>query len=148
LYSLIAARTVLGPAAGSGPPDSSGPVTTWIRDGTAATVVPANGLRVPADEFNRTQRQLVAELNAELAAIRLALADYVRTTDRPTDRKSINDLLKDFEDARQRQEIWDKYRDYQAATLQPGLSPDQRRLLFTAALEQLALPLPAGEGIP
>ena len=44
----------------------------------------------------------------------------------------------------QQQEIWDKYRDYQTAVLLPGLSPEQRRLLFGAAVEQLALPLPAG----
>jgi hypothetical protein len=27
----------------------------------------------------------------------------------------------------------------------PGLSPEQRRLLFDAAVEKLALPLPGGE---
>ena len=27
----------------------------------------------------------------------------------------------------------------------PGLSPEQRRLLYDAAIEELALPLPGGE---
>ena len=62
--------------------------------------------------------------------------------------KSIDDLLRDFEEARQEQETWAKYRDYRDAVLAPGLSPAQRRLLFDAAVEQLALPLPAGEAAP
>jgi hypothetical protein len=61
------------------------------------------------------------------------------------DRKSINDLLEEFENSRQEQEVWERYRDYQTAVLLPGLSPEQRRLLFAAAVEKLALPLPAGE---
>jgi hypothetical protein len=48
---------------------------------------------------------------------------------------------------RQVETSWD-YRDYQTAALQPGLSPEQRRLLFEGALEKLALPLPAGQGPP
>jgi hypothetical protein len=43
--------------------------------------------------------------------------------------------------------MWDKYRDYQAAVLMPGLSAGQRRLLFDAAVEQLDLPLPSGEKV-
>lgn len=37
------------------------------------------------------------------------------------------------------------YRDYRIAVFQPGLSPEQRRLLFDSVVEQLALPLPRGE---
>ena len=95
-------------------------------------------------EFNRRQTVLIGELNRETAGIREALAEYVRTTGQSADRKSIDDLLLDFENARQKQEVWDKYRDYQVAVLMPGLSPGQRRLLFDAAVEQLALPLPPG----
>jgi hypothetical protein len=35
--------------------------------------------------------------------------------------------------------------DYFAATMEPGLSPGQRRLLFDGTVEQLNLPLPEGE---
>ncbi|HUL52510.1 MAG TPA: hypothetical protein VLT83_03765 [Opitutaceae bacterium] len=111
---------------------------------TASPVVRPAKPRVSVEEFNRRQSALLGELNAERAAIREALSEYGRATNRPTDQKSIDDLLKDFESARQEQEIWDKYRDYQAAVLLPGLSPEQRRLLFGSAVEQLALPLPAG----
>lgn len=35
--------------------------------------------------------------------------------------------------------------DYETAVLEPGLAPAQRRLLFAAAIERLALPLPGAE---
>jgi hypothetical protein len=37
-----------------------------------------------------------------------------------------------------------RYADYITATQRPGLAPAQRRLLFAAALRDLALPLPTG----
>lgn len=37
------------------------------------------------------------------------------------------------------------YRDYRTAVFTPGLSPEQRRLLFGSAVEKLDLPLPRGE---
>jgi len=37
------------------------------------------------------------------------------------------------------------YRDYRLAVFEPGLSPEQRRLLFDAAIKELDLPLPRGE---
>lgn len=40
------------------------------------------------------------------------------------------------------------YRGYRTAMLMPGLSPEQRRLLFGAALVGLAQPLPLGEFFP
>ena len=118
---------------------------SWMRDSATPTAVQPAGLNMPAKEFNRRQSKLIGELNRELAGIRESLAEYVRAANQPADRKSVNDLLNDFEHARQKQEIWDKYRDYQTAVLSPGLSPEQRRLLFAAAVEQLALPLPAAE---
>jgi hypothetical protein len=142
LYALL-----VGPPARAPVPGSTGEPPTWPPDGATPTAVRPNNLKVSTEEFNRQQALLIGELNQELAGIREALADYARTTSRPTDRKSVNDLLDDFEHARQKQEIWDKYRDYQNAVLQPGLSPEQRRLLFDAAVEELALPLPAAEKI-
>jgi hypothetical protein len=40
------------------------------------------------------------------------------------------------------------YKDYRVAMLEPGLSPEQRRLLFGAALAGLAQPLPPGDRMP
>jgi hypothetical protein len=102
---------------------------------------------VSVDEFDRLQAELIEGLNKEENSIREQLAAYELATHGRTDRKSINDLLRDFEDARLRQEIWEKYKDYQEAVMMPGLSAGQRRLLFDAAVEHLDLPLPAGEKI-
>lgn len=120
----------------------------------AALAQPAPSTRprdkaVPVTEqvavFNREHAAQFALLKEEKDGIREALAQYVSGSGAVRDRKSINDLLEEFENSRQEQEIWDRYRDYQVAVLLPGLSPDQRRLLFDAAVEKLALPLPAGE---
>ena len=40
------------------------------------------------------------------------------------------------------------YRDYRTAVFEPGLSPEQRRLLFDGAIEKLDLPLSRGEMQP
>ena len=125
--------------------DAGAGTLAWMHDGSTRTEIQTNELRVSVAEFDHRQNELIAALNTEEAGIRASLADYVRSAGGPLDSKSVNDLLRDFEAARQRQELWGRYRDYQAAVLLPGLSPGQRRILFDAAIEQLALPLPAGE---
>ena len=114
-----------------------------------APAAPPRQRAMPAQEevavFNREHAAQFAELKTEKDGIREALAQYMRGDHAPRDRKSIDGLLEEFENARQRQEVWEKYRDYQVAVLMPGLSPEQRRLLFDAAVEKLALPLPGGE---
>ena len=105
----------------------------------------SSSLRVSVAEFDRVQNDLVAALGREEAAIRERLAAYLRTVNGPADRKSINDLIQDFETARQQQETWDRYQDYRIAVMAPGLSDGQRRVLFDAGLQRLDLPLPAGE---
>jgi hypothetical protein len=42
----------------------------------------------------------------------------------------------------------DGYRDYRTAVFEPGLSPEQRRLVFDGAMAKLSLPLPRGEFQP
>jgi hypothetical protein len=139
--------TISSAQAGQGQagPDPVAGALAWMHDGSSRTEVQSTELRVSVGEFDRLQSELIEGLNLEENAIREQLAVYARSTNGPTDRKSINDLLRDFEDARQRQEIWDRYKDYQTAVLLPGLSQGQRRLLFDAAVEQLDLPLPSGD---
>ena len=127
--------------------DPAAKAQAWLHDNRSTTEVQSSNLRVSVADFDRLQNDLVSTLNAEEAGIRERLAAYARSTNGPADRKSINDLLKDFENARLQQETWDRYRDYQAATVLPGLSPGQRRLLLDAGIEQLGLALPAGERV-
>jgi hypothetical protein len=115
----------------------------WIRDGSQTRVDP-NQLRVRSADFESVQADLVGKLTQEDEAIRESLAKYMRERRGASGPKDINDLLRDFESARQRQELWDQYRDYDAAALLPGLSDGQRRLLFDGAFESLGVALPAG----
>ena len=70
--------------------------------------------------------------------LRSDLSRLSNATGAPTSAPSADALLKKFSEALQQFEVWRNYRDYQIAVLQPGLSPEQRRLLFDAALEKLA----------
>jgi hypothetical protein len=127
------------------PGNAAAGTLAWMHDSATSTEIQPSALRVSVAEFDHRQSELVTALNAEEAGIRVSLAAYVRATTGTADRKSVNDLLRDFENARQDQEIRDRYRDYQTAVLLPGLSPGQRRVIFDAGVEQLALPLPTGE---
>lgn len=149
LRAMLAAPTPTGnPDPGTPKPDDKGTgAASWMHDGTTTSDVRAASLTVSAEEFNRTQTDLIAQVNREQADIREGLAAYVRSTNGQSDRKSINDLLRDFEEARMREEIWEKYRDYQTAVLVPGLSPAQRQLIFDTAIGELGLPLPTGDKV-
>jgi hypothetical protein len=57
-------------------------------------------------------------------------------------------LLRNFATQFSQQETWQRYRDYDTAVYEPGLSPEQRRLLYADALVQLDLPLPRGSKNP
>ncbi|MBI5382573.1 MAG: hypothetical protein HZA31_11790 [Opitutae bacterium] len=98
--------------------------------------------------FNRENSARFTALGAEKEAIRNELSRFVSTGTEAAGSKSVDTLLKEFDDAVQKQEAWQLYGEYEMAVFQPGLSPEQRRLLFDAALEKLALPLPGGERQP
>jgi len=125
--------------------DPGSSALAWMHDGTTTSGLHPATLAVSPSDFDRVQTDMIAELNKEQADIRESLAAYMRAENGPSDRRSINDLLRDFEEARSREEIWDKYRDYQTAVLMPGLSAGQRQLLFDTAIGELGLPLPTGE---
>ena len=86
-----------------------------VHNGSSTTEIRPSNLTVSVADFDHLQNDLITALNKEEAGIRESLAEYARTTKAPTDRKSINDLLKDFEEARQEQEVWDRYKDLQTA---------------------------------
>jgi hypothetical protein len=113
----------------------------------AATSV-SGGIAVPVSAFTPAQQTALAALNLERDAILAALVEYRRSAGSAQDRKSIDNLLQDFERARQAQELREKYAEYRTAVLEPGLAPAQRRLLLDGAFQHLALPLPSGEPLP
>ena len=89
-------------------------------------------------------RRALAAVTRERAAIRTDLARVLRLEEpREFEAALIAATREAFE-----QERDEPYRAYRAAVFEPGLSPEQRRLLFDSAIEQLGLPLPAGEMQP
>jgi hypothetical protein len=125
-------------------------------NGMRVIVLPA---RAPDAPPPPGEAEILAKVHAELTAVADAygrrLAELVNEQDAIRDEGAA--LLKDPKKERVdhalivasrlaiRQENEDAYRDYRIAVLEPGLSPEQRRLLFDRAIEKLDLPLPRGE---
>jgi len=92
--------------------------------------------------FNQNQTKIYSALAREKEALRSdILREASALSAKTPSSKSIEQLLKEFAYAFQKQEAWEIYREYETAVLEPGLSPAQRELLFGAALEKLDLPL-------
>lgn len=87
------------------------------------------------------------QIQADLALV--AAGQFDRETGRPLTAET---LLQGYSMAIERFDTFGReeviYRGYRTAMLLPGLSPEQRRLLFGAALVGLAQPLPHGERVP
>ena len=66
----------------------------------------------------------------------------------PGNDQSADRLLKNFTDSLQQHELWRLYYEYRIAVFEPGLSPEQRRLLYASTVERLVLPLPGGAPQP
>jgi hypothetical protein len=82
-------------------------------------------------------------LNRQEAAVREAVAGMFRTPAGPDRDREVDQFLENYEDTMDRQDLWYRYDDYRTAVLQPGLSPEQRRLLYDAGITELKLPLPS-----
>lgn len=93
------------------------------------------------ETFNAQQTKSYAVLAREKEKIRGELVGVASTLASRGGGKSIELLLTEFGYAFSQQERWERYTEYETAVLQPGLSPEQRRLLFGAALERLELPI-------
>jgi len=91
--------------------------------------------------FNADQRKSYDALVKEKELVNAEILQIAGTLASRAPVKSIDQLLVEFGHSLGQQENWLRYADYETAVLQPGLSPEQRRLLFAAALEKLDLPL-------
>lgn len=96
------------------------------------------------NDFNTAQGKRLNEIDQELATIRQMLAWLQGEGEGEHADKEAARALEAYFTALEHKERMEKYRDYETAVLEPGLSPSQRRLLYSAALNQLSLPLPAG----
>lgn len=93
-----------------------------------------------ADDYGRQVVDLINETNA----IRAAIGQTLGTTKAG----SIDQALTAATRVATAKETHGLYRDYRVAVFQPGLSAEQRRLLFDRVVERLELPLPRAEFQP
>jgi hypothetical protein len=105
-------------------------------------------------DFQRVHAARFAQLELRYKTIRQTLAV---AAEKQTDRKTglplnADNLLRAHAASMEEFNTFGResaiYTHYRIAMLQPGLSPEQRRLLFTFAVAGLAQPLPYGEPMP
>ena len=95
-------------------------------------------LRATLTAFNQEIALRQGQLRNDEQAIRL---EFDATVDMGSG-LSATGILDTYAEVLQQREDWSLYGDYQTAMLTPGLSSEQRRLLYDSAVEQLELPLP------
>ncbi len=110
------------------------------RKSSAATNARRTTVLAGLGSFNAAQNDRYVALTRDKEVLRADVLKAVTNT-LSTATKSIDQLLRQYAYAFAQQERWERYREYEIATLQPGLSAAQRRLLFGAAMEKLDLPL-------
>lgn len=107
-----------------------------------------------AQKFHEASREQYEEMRRRYDAIQeelnaIAAENLDEETGRPLTAET---LLRSHRAAEERFNTFGReeviYRGYRVAMLMPGLSPEQRRLLFGSALVGLAQPLPVGEPMP
>lgn len=99
-------------------------------------------LRATLASFNQEISARQDALRKEEAGIRREFEAMAITAE---GQKNPDSLLDEYADVLQQREEWSAYGDCQAAMLTPGLSAEQRRVLFDAGLGSLQLPLPNWE---
>lgn len=101
-------------------------------------------LRARVSTIENDYRTRAEAVLAELNLLRRETGEAIgRTAPEQIDAR-LNDAIR-YVAERDNQE---GYRDYRLAVFEPGLSPEQRRLVFDGAMEKLSLPLPRGEYQP
>ena len=98
-------------------------------------------LRTKLTEIANDYGQRLAELINEKDAIRAEIAATLGNAQATVVDNALIAALR----APVQKELNELHRDYRIAVFQPGLSAEQRRLLFDGVVEQLDLPLPRGE---
>ena len=106
------------------------------------------------DEMMKNLRSTMTGFNQEIALRQGQLRKQEQAIRRefevvadPEEARSAEGILDVYAEILQQREDWGLYGDYQAAMLTPGLSAEQRRLLFDRGVEKLGLPLPNWEQI-
>ena len=86
--------------------------------------------------LNSDYSRRFAALAAEINTLRTEIQRVHDTSDRAGS-LDVEQVATDFEKSYEVRRNWDRFHDYYVAVIQPGLSPEQRRLLFNGALVDL-----------
>ena len=116
-------------ARGAGSPDSGAEIEALRNDLTAI-----------ADDYGRGLADLVNRYDDFRAEVAQLIGK--------TDPKAVDAAIAAITRIVTQRALEAGYAEYRVAVFQPGLSPEQRRMLFGAAVEGLHLPLPRGEMQP
>lgn len=110
-----------------------------LRDSEKAELARA---QATLDDFNDEQIQVFLSLVREKDAIRESLIQSAGGLAPLVTARMVDLILREYTNILAVQEWWRLYSDYEAAVLQPGLSPEQRRMLYDAALVKLDQQIP------
>jgi cytochrome c556 len=110
--------------------------------GSADSAAASDSVRQAIADFTNENAARYADLAKMRVSIRTDLSKMEAGSSAPV---SPDAMVAQFSDSLKKLQSYWNDRDYRNAMLQPGLSPEQRRLLFDGALQKLALPLPRGE---
>jgi hypothetical protein len=129
--------------------DSALSVSARLEKLKAARAERDEQIRKEIDSFKQENAARYAALTASHESIRNELVELARVhTGEAGANLSPDALIRNFAAAVRQAEEWKhtdrEFHEYKTAVLQPGLSPEQRRLLFDASLEDLNLQLPGG----
>ncbi|WP_438480323.1 hypothetical protein [Oleiharenicola lentus] len=111
------------------------------RRASAEQIAKREAIVAALKSFNQEHSQKYSALTREKTALARDVLSAVGDLSGRNTTKSLNQLLQEFNFSLQKQEIWELYRDYEIAALEPGLSPAQRRIFFGVAIDKLNLPL-------
>lgn len=126
------------------------------KDGSLVLVMVPNrsasgAIKRKREEILKTLPAFNAEKSAayrDLTRLHTALREEVSKITLAASRRSaqsVDELLAEFSRSFEKQETWNLYREYYTAVLEPGLSPEQRRLLYDAAIEELMMYAPLSQ---
>lgn len=102
----------------------------------------ADSANAQLTSFNREQIDAFVSLVRQKEAIREELVKAAGPIGPVVSPRIVDLILGEYAGVLQQQELWHQYSDYNTAVFQPGLSPEQRRLLFDACLVKLDQQLP------
>jgi hypothetical protein len=133
------------PSAGDANDNDSQALTVVLTPRLGQSEAKLKAMRERIAAFNRDCQPHYDAMQKEQDEILAALARHLESQPAGLHGLTPAEALKKCEATLQEAAAWEQSREYFTALFEPGMSLEQRRLLFDGALESLALPLPPAE---